>query len=406
MEDEVRKFEALGIKRNVYTLRAGAFTEDEINTTFTGRGNELRQLYRAAVNHHNVLLFGTYGIGKSFLLRHFLSTAARTKKFRVAAIYTPFYGRSEEDFLTAVAYALALSFKRENRDARSLYERISGVSIYRAAASEAKAEAGFIVKGGGSYTRSEGRVETSELKKPHLGENVDRLVKYGNTAYSVTIVGVDETDKRAPRDFNTLVREARYLFEKRGMILVVVGAPAFLSEVTTSEFGAFDERVEVPPMGERELVEMAQKYSALADGNPFEKGALQEIASFAFGVPRIMMMLCAGAVNAAANVGLKYITADDLDGIMKTTGATVYRKLTPAQRRVIDYIHSRGGELWSVDKKTTSVLGVTKQAVYQHLDSSMRADAIAEVEERDGRVWRLNPAVSAYLKRKQVGVKK
>jgi hypothetical protein len=105
-----------------------------------------------------------------------------------------------------------------------------------------------------------------------------------------------------------------------------------------------------------------------------------------------------GAVDGAVALGLKKITPNNIHKVMETTGGRIFNSLTPAQKKIVEYIRSRGQELTAVDKKTETCLGMTKPAVYQHIDYLLKTNAIVEVGGGKERVWHLNPAVSAYLK--------
>jgi len=401
MMQEIMRTRGLGLKFNPFRLRAGGLNDEELAAVFVGREDELKRLTRAAASRMNVFLHGTYGIGKSALLRCFLYRIAQLRDTKVAAFYTRFVGESEEDFLNAVAYALATRFKEENREAKSLYDKMTGTEVVEEKAAGTSVEAGLIFKGGGSYTATTGKHAVTELSNPHLAACVQKMAE--NKNYMAVIIGVDELDKRSPRDFNGLVMKTRYLLEYQASY-IIIGAHSFLGmPAVSTQAGAFDRRIEVSTMSENELAELGKNYCKLAGNNPFEDEALEKLAGCSLGVPRVMVSLCGGVIDGAIDLGFNEISETNIDRAFGAVGSSIYGALTPAQRKVVDYIRVRGEELGAVDRRTEKDLSVTKSAVYQHIDTLLSLDAIVEVlEEPEGRAWRLNPAVAAYLKSRGV----
>jgi Cdc6-like AAA superfamily ATPase len=393
---ELLGYKQLGLTHNPYRLRAGDFAPEDIRRVFTGRGRQLKKLSRAIISRRNALLHGTYGIGKTFLLRYFLEECKRSDEPKVVCDYCPFIGRSEEDLLNTVAYVMAGVLKDEDKDAKRIWDRMKGVEEQKGKV--VRGEVGVLVKGGAS--RENRKTWTSELSKPYLA-NVVKDLSARWCKNRLLVIGIDELDKRSLGDFKKLMRESRYLFEIGGLSLVVVGAPAFVeSDVVTSEFGAFDACIEVPPLEESELVTLAERYSALAGKNPFDRPSLQRLAEFSFGVPRLMIALCAGAVEGAVDLGAKRITVGNLERVLQRFGEEIYARLNTAQRKLVRLIHSQKGVLKGVDEEIAKRLGVTRPTVYQHVDALMRSNALAEVVEDDKRTYRLNLALSAFLKKR------
>ena len=66
---------------------------------------------------------------------------------------------------------------------------------------------------------------------------------------------------------------------------------------------------------------------------------------------------------------------------------------------MVKHILSIGGELRVVTKEVAMALNVTQPRIYAYLDALMSKDAVIETGKNGERVWRLSPALVAYLKK-------
>jgi DNA-binding transcriptional ArsR family regulator len=380
-------------KLSVLRPRAGALNDEDLAKVFVGREEELKRLESAILLKQNVLLCGTYGIGKTALLRFFLY---RLKKRGLTTAYTVIPGMSEDDFLRAITYALAKTLECKSRKAKEIRKRMMGV----------EETAGDRVSFGGALLlRAErARVSTvtrrADFSKPYLVNTLSELIRAPSP--QTVVIGADELDKRAPRDFNALIPQIRYVLEQDASF-IVIGAESFprLCPMASRRAGAFDRYMEVLPLDEEELVKLAKRYCKLIGWNPFEIEALEYLAEASFGVPRTMVYLCGHAIERSLDLGVKKITEEEIDAVLEEVGRGTWMRLTRAEQRVLEYVWSRG-ELHAVDRRAERDLAMSKSAIYQHLGKLCEKDALVEVIDESiymRRVYRITPGISSFLKK-------
>lgn len=398
------RLEKIGIKYNPFSLRAPE--EETLQKVFTNREKEIENTISVIEGGRNALLYGYYGIGKTAFLKYFLYDIAGLEDPKVASIYTTFTGTSETDFIDTVAFALAKQFKDEYQPAKDTYEKMRGIEKTKEHARTMEAGISAVFKAGGRYMSMEGETFKTSLLPVYTKDFIKETLNTMSKKYRI-LIGVDEIDKMNPRDFNKLIARTRDVLGYNASFMFT-GSYTFLSlagTVISTQYGAFDVKTELPTMSKKDLKESAVKYSRLAGKTcPFTDEALEHLAEQSMGVPRVMMVLCRGAVEYAAAKGLKKIDRGNIDITLTFTGESIYNALLPTQKKVVEYILSIGGGIESVTDKVSADIGVTKARVYSHLTTLMSKDAIIEIGKNGEKIWRLNTALESYMKsRKRVG---
>jgi len=393
-----KRLERLGIKYNPFPLRCPE--EPVLQKLFTNREKEIENTISVIEGRRNTLIYGYYGIGKTAFLKYFLYDLAGLKKPRVASIYTTFTGSNENDFLNTIAFALAKQFKTEYKRAEEVYSKMSGIE--KGKERETAVETGFnmIFKGAGKYASTEGETFKTVLLPAYTKDFVMETLKTMSEKYRI-LIGVDEIDKIAPRDFNKLIAGIRDILGFNASFMLT-GSYTFLSlagTIISTQYGAFDIKTELTEMSTKDLKNAAIKYCNAAGGQPFTEEALETLALQSFGIPRAMMVLCRGAVENATIIGLTKIDKKNISSTLFSTGKTIYDALLETQKKMVKHILSIGGELRVVTKEVAMALNVTQPRIYAYLDALMSKDAVIETGKNGERVWRLSPALVAYLKK-------
>jgi|GEM_PF-3399934 len=393
-----KRLERLGIRHNPFPLRCPQ--EPLLQKLFTNRDKEIENTISVIEGRRNALIYGYYGVGKTAFLKYFLFDLAGLKKPKVASIYTTFTGTSEIDFLNIIAFALAKQFKTENKRAEDIYNKMGGVE--RSKGMETAVEAGFsmVVKGAGKYTSTEGESFKTTLIPAYTKDFVMETLEIMSEKYRI-LIGVDEIDKMNPRYFNKLIASIRDILGYHASFMLT-GSYTFLSlagTIISTQYGAFDIKTELPEMSTKDLKNSAIKYCKAAGGQPFTEDALDALAEQSFGIPRAMMVLCRGAVENAAAIGLKKIDKKNVDEVLFATGKTIYASLLTTQKKLVEYLLSHGGEILAVSKEISASIGVTQPRIYAYLDALMSKDAVMEIGKNGERVWKLSPALTSYLTR-------
>lgn len=393
-----KRLERLGIKYNPFPLRCPE--EPVLQKLFMNRDKEIENTIGVIEGRRNALIYGYYGVGKTAFLKYFLFDLAGLEKPKVASIYTTFTGASEIDFLNTIAFALAKQFKSEYKRAEEVYNKMSGLEKGKELTTGMEAGFSMIFKGAGKYASTEGETFKAALLPAYTKDFVMETLKTMSEKYRI-LIGVDEIDKIAPRDFNKLIAGIRDILGYNASFMLT-GSYTFLSlagTIISTQYGAFDIKTELPEMSVKDLKDASIKYCKAAGGQPFTEDALEALAEQSLGIPRAMMVICRGAVENAASAGLNKIDRKNISTVLFATGKAIYASLLTTQKKVVRYLMSTGGELDTVTKKVAADLGVTQPRVYTYLDALMSKDAIIEMGKNGERIWKLSPALVSYLKK-------
>lgn len=387
----------LGIKYNPFPLRCPE--EPVLQKLFTNREREIENTIGVIEGRRNALIYGYYGIGKTAFLKYFLFDLAGLEKPKVASIYTTFTGSSEIDFLNTIAFALAKRFKTEYKPAEETYAKMKGIEKAKEREAGEEVGVGMVLKAAVKYTSTEGETYKTTLLPVYTKDFIMETLNTMSEKYRI-LIGIDEIDKISSRDFNKIIAGTRDVLGYNASF-IFTGSYTFLAlagTVLSTQYGAFDIKTELPEMLTKDLKDTAVKYCELAGANPFTEDALEEIAELSRGIPRCMMVLCRGAVENAAIIGLTKIDRKDISNTLFSTGKTIYDALLETQKKMVKHILSVGGELRTVTKEVAEALNVTQPRVYAYLDALLSKDAVIETGKNGERIWKLNPALSAYLK--------
>jgi Cdc6-like AAA superfamily ATPase len=353
----------------------------------------------------NALLYGSYGIGKTALLRYFLGECEFVKKHKVAPVYIEFLGTTPIDFLCAVAYAVGERFKDEDKDAAQLLRKLRGVETKKETETEKGGGFSLILRGEMKRVSISGEHVSVTLSTPYLLDSVGKILHRAAKKYYVAI-GVDEVDKRNPREFITLITHLRPLLDTPASF-ILTGSHSFLSvasKVVVDEFGAFQRRIPVPPLKKELLVKMTERYlKHLTGNNLFEKGVLSELADLSRGNPRVMINLVRSTMDAAVRANKK-INERTFRDLLFSVGREIHDRLPPHSRRVAQYIHARGS-LSRVDKQVAEELNLHPTTVHYHINYLKSRDALIDYEENGSRKYYINPALAALFSKLPKGIR-
>ena len=400
-----KRLEKMGLTTNPFEIREPP-DKETIQKIFTNREDELERIMAVTEGKPNALILGEYGSGKTILLRHLLYQLKDISELNITTIYiTLGPGTSASDFINTIAHGVADQFKNECKPAREVYKKIIGVETKK----EERGEEGITAKWAGGrekrFIHISGEKITVSLNPAYAKDVIKNILESMSKKYRI-IIGVDETDKMNPRDFSKLIAGIRDLLNYKASF-IFTGSEAFLmlaGTILSTQYAAFDAKINLSEMSNKHLIEMTKKYCGLAGNCPFTNDVLEYFAEQSMGIPRLMNVLCRGAIETAVRNNLTCITLENSEKILVDIGESLYTPLTPSQKRIVDHFHRVGSEIRSVSKEVREQLGLAQSTIYGYISALINKDVVFERGKNGESFWRLNPAVETYLRTREVTI--
>jgi len=371
---------------------------------FTDRLTEMEMLIQAVLaNPLNILVFGTYGIGKTiFVLESLSELSAGTK---LLPIYTTLEGNKPADFNLCVLLALSNALRAENNQAEKIYNVLTG-EIHSV---EIEKEGGLQIESsnllpvsvtvGGKGTKSHS-VQRDAV--PHPQHELEKLLDIAQKEYTRIIIGVDEIDKCDSQTFQALLAGVRATLDLECSFVLTGGlwAPWLTQNPQTSVYGAFGEEIKLEPFDfptTREVI-VAYLNSARHDESdttsPFLEKTVEYIFQQSKGIPRQFNQLCYKAINGAMRTGARHIDTPRLIKALEEAGYEKYSSLQQNERYIVEVIRHHGGVLSDETLEALQELGAsTVLDIYPTLEKLVQEDVLIKQEDTRTVRYELGPTL-------------
>ena len=296
---------------------------------FAGRDDEVRRAVRALYYGQNVLVRGTWGIGKTaFILSvlHALQGEARAQGVSLLATYAHEFNdrdASLDGFYRAVLYSLARAMTEMGDDvAIRILQDLAGIEVTRGRKKKAtlSGKVGIASLGELSGAVETGAEDTQALQvTKNAKHHIDTLLGRAQRDNIRVVVALDDMDKvkdyGAVRqmlvDGKALLRNAPCNFILTGRAMV-----AAWEDFSPLVLELFRGPVHLGRLPEEALHRAAVGQlntirKSASDGiHPFEEDALRDAIGLSRGFPRLFNKLCWSALQYALEMGTDRITCE------------------------------------------------------------------------------------------------
>jgi type II secretory pathway predicted ATPase ExeA len=371
---------------------------------FTDREQEMERLIRAVfANPINILVFGTYGIGKTVFLLESLCELSTSK--RVLPIYTTLEGETAADFDATVLFALANATSSWNRKSKEIYDILTGKATAEAMEREFGAEVGAGELMPVSLTIGGRGKESETIQKDaimHPRHEFTQLLKDCQRRYSRIIMAVDEVDKHEPQPFQSLVSGSRATLDA-GCSFILTGslwAALLTQNPNRSIYGAFGEEIELEPFDLDTTRDVIVAYLNSARNKksesiqPFTDDAVEYVFDCSGGVPRRFNQMCYEAINGAIKLEVKEIDADVVRQCQRDSGHRKYKSLQGDEQFIVDTMKQHGGMLSDDTPDVLAKLGaLTIFEIYSVLEKLVQQDVLVKREGTRSVYYEVEPSL-------------
>ncbi len=340
----------LGLREIPFTESPIDLSSETLNRVFTGREDELRQVFSLfqSRERRRILVYGRLGIGKSAFLLEVLSVLRR-KRPKMLTTYMAL--PAGLDLATTALIAVAKGMPENPWAQRQLYQM--GVPTSKPI-KERSSEAG------GSLVMN---AKISEKDVPIVGPeypavSLETLLEQAQKDYpDGVVIAIDDLDKQNPSRVRQLMHDAQGMLKGRAWFLLTGHPMGMTGDLLTSERGLFDLQLPLVEMDRPTTYKMLINYlnSARLDNDcnnpenpdavrPFLPAAAQRFCEVSQGKPGLFNRLGASVLATAAELQADTITLEVLNqGLRQASGSLVQQAaLTVQEERVRALLQQRG----------------------------------------------------------------
>jgi len=381
------------LQRNNWGLRDISFPDvppDDpalVSRFFVGRDNEYARLRNRLYRGENVLVRGTWGIGKTALILATLyrlqqEVEGQTTSIRPTYI-KEFRGGQASELYAVVHMGLRASAQKSAWFwLKWLLPSQVGVKII---AVEAK----------------------WEPKRPEalILQELESILNRAKQRNCRLVVAIDDLDKTALQQGSiiTMLKDSlNFLRDARCSFVLTGRAITQLDDLEISQLGVVSDIIELKPLNGEDLRQAAirqlnlVRFKSRDDAFPFHDQVIKEIAKKSVGIPRVFYRLCKKTLDIAAMHGYKVIDISAFNVCYQAFQNDLGVIIPPDVKRILYYALQRNGlEVSSKDETLEEVLPLFGAAsVYDllpHLDRLVRQDYMMRVERPEGIKYEISP---------------
>jgi len=340
----------LGLKEIPFTESPTDLRSETLQRIFTGRQNELRQMFNLfqSRERRRILVYGRLGIGKSAFLLEVLSVLRRKRpKMLTTYISLP----ANLDLATTALIALAREMSDDDWAQRQLYQM--GIPTDKAL-KERSTEASATMVFGGKL--SEKDLPITKPQYPTV--SLDTLLERAQDKYPQgVLIAIDDLDKQNPSVVRQLMHDAQGMLKGRAWFLLTGHPMGMTGDLLTSERGLFDLQLKLEELDLPTTYQMLINYlsSARINNNctdpkdprcvlPFLPETAKRFCEVSLGKPRLFNRLGNMVLSTAADLQAKVITPDVLEQGLRAAALTLHQQaaLTVQEERVRVLLLQRG----------------------------------------------------------------
>jgi hypothetical protein len=355
---------------------------------FVGRDAEYQVARNRLYRGENILLRGTWGIGKTaFILSslHRLQQEAKGQQKRLRGVHIRDFrgGKASELYANMSAGLKRTAGRGWPNWLRWMRPSEVGINVL---AFEA--------------TWGVGKSEETRVVQ-ELYDLFERARRKGQKL----VIAIDDLDKTGTgqADITAMLRDALNVLRDERCAFILTGrAITRMDDMEISHLGIVSEIISLKPLSGDELYQAAvcQLNLVRCDGRddvfPFEDDVIKEIAKKSAGIPRVFYRLCKRTLDSAAARSYKSINMSAFNICYGDFQDDISISVPPEVKRILYYALQRNGfVISSKDETLDEVLPlVGASTVYDlvpHLDALVKADYMVRVERPDGISYEIAP---------------
>lgn len=340
----------LGLQEIPFTESPVDLESKTLNKIFTGRENELRQVFNLfqSRERRRILIYGRIGIGKSAFLLEVLSVLKRKLK---ESLTTYISLPPDLDLATTALIALAQAMPEDAWAQQQLYKM--GIPT-RKPLKERSSEVG----GNMGITAKTGEKDLPIIAPEYPSISLDTLLDRAKQKYPGGIViAIDDLDKQNPSRIRQLMYDAQGMLKGPAWFLLTGHPVSMTGDLLTTERGLFDLRLPLEELDFDTTYKMLINYLSsvrinndCTDPNdprcvlPFLPETAEQFCKASLGKPRLFNRLGNIVLSTAADLEADTITPDVLKQGLQAALPTLRERaaLSFKENRVQTFLQQRG----------------------------------------------------------------
>jgi uncharacterized protein (DUF1778 family) len=392
-----RNIQRLGLRDIPFTESPTDLQSETLQYIFTGRENELRQVFNLfqSRERRRILVYGRLGIGKSAFLLEVLSVLRRKcKDMLTTYISLP----ANLDLPTTALIALAKAMPDDEWAQRQLYQMgIPTDKVQKEHSAEISGSLGI----GGKL----GEKDLPITKPLYPTVSLDTLLERAQKKYPQgVVIAIDDLDKQNPSVVRQLMHDAQGMLKGRAWFMLTGHPMGMTGDLLTSERGLFDLQLKLEELDFPTTYQMLINYLNSTRINndctdpqdprsvlPFLPETAQRFCEASFGKPRLFNRLGNTILSTAADLQASLITSEVLlEGLRAATPKLLQKAALDLQEeRVRMFLQQRG----SLSDETITIedleqLGFRSFSdILPILERLEQADLAHQIEQADAKVF-------------------
>jgi hypothetical protein len=387
----------LGLKEIPFTESPTDLQSDTLQRIFTGREDELRQVFNLfqSRERRRILVYGRLGIGKSAFLLEVLSVLRR-KRPRMLATYISL--PANLDLATTALIAVAREMSDDDYAQRQLYQMgIPTDKLLKERSSEVGGSMGFVGK--------IGEKDLPVTKPLYPTVSLETLLERAQEKYpDGVVIGIDDLDKQNPSVVRQLMHDAQGMLKGRAWFLLTGHPMGMTGDLLTSERGLFDLQLKLEELDQPTTYRMLINYlNSARIGNtstdpddprsvlPFLPATAQRFCEVSLGKPRLFNRLGNTVLSTAADLQVNLITPEVLNEGLKRAAPTLIQQaaLTAQEERVRILLQQKGSlSDDTITMQELELLGVRSfSEIFPILERLEKADLAHQLPQDDTKAF-------------------
>ncbi|MEL6139072.1 MAG: AAA family ATPase [Cyanobacteria bacterium J06628_6] len=349
-DQSVGNIQRLGLNEIPFTESPIDLSSERLQYVFTGREDELRQVFTLfqSRERRRILVYGRIGIGKSAFLLEVLSVLRRKRPSMLTAYLSL---PPNLDLATTALIALAREMNNDEWAQRQLYQMgIPTDKPLKERSSEVGASMGLAAK------TSEKDLPITKPAYPTV--SLDTLLERAQKKYpDGVVIAIDDLDKQNPSYVRQLMHDAQGMLKGRAWFLLTGHPQGMTGDLLTDERGLFDLRLKLDALDYDTTYRMLINYLSSARLGetcteptdprcvlPFTPEAAEQFCRASLGKPRLFNRLGSMVLSKAADMGVDRITPEVLREGLRAAEPSLLQKaaLSVKESRVRTLLQQRG----------------------------------------------------------------
>lgn len=340
----------LGLREIPFTESPIDLQSQTLNRIFTGRQNELRQVFNLfqSRERRRILISGRIGIGKSAFILEVLSVLRR-KRRKMLATYISL--SANLDLVTTALIAVAREMPDDEWAQRQLYQ--IGIPTDKPLKERSAEISGSLGIGG-----KMGEKDLPITKPQYPTFSLDTLLERAQNQYPQGIlIAIDDLDKQNPSAVRQLMHDAQGMLKGRAWFMLTSHPIGMTGDLLTSERGLFDLQLKLEELDQLTTYQMLINYLSSArikDEStdpqdprsvlPFIPETAKRFCAASLGKPRLFNRLGSLVLSTAANLQATQITPEVLEVALRTAAPTLREqaRLNFQEERIRLLLQQRG----------------------------------------------------------------